>query len=701
MKNRKLLLIGWDAADWKIINPMLDEGLMPTLNKFVNEGVMGNLASLQPMLSPMLWTSIATGKRPEKHGIHGFTEPDPHTAGVRPVTSTSRKAKAIWNILTQQGMKAHAVGWFASHPAEPINGVCVSELFPMTSRGLTEAWPLADGAVYPEKLRERFAGFRMHPEEVREEAILPFIPKAASIDQNKDWRLAAFVKVLAENCSVHNCATWILENEEWNFAAFYYNGIDHFCHAFMGFHPPRREHVPEEMFELYRHVVVGAYRFHDMMLDRLLRLTPPDATVMLVSDHGFYSDHLRPPGIPTDPAGPTVQHRPLGVFAMRGPGVLSDERIYGATLLDITPTILSVFGLPVGQDMDGRVLVQAFETPPEIKTVSSWESIPGDSGMHPADIRMDAESAQALIDQFVALGYVEQEEDKQQAVKKSVRELRYNRARALMDERKPSSALPLFEALSEEWPKERRFKEYLARCYFQAGRREEAKALLVQLLAENERPLAVRDQTRAETQAEQIGGKSEETWVDRPSAVQARADWLMGLVLFEEGDKDAALTHLLRAEAAEPLLPNLHILLGNTYLRVGRLTDAKRAFSRALEIDVESPEAYLGMARCCLRSKENQDAVENALAALGLLHFMPVGHLVLGIALARLGHFDRAVVALETALSMAPGLLNAHRVLVAIHSRPEGDKRKAGLHKDLAVQLAAQRSTLARGARRQ
>jgi hypothetical protein len=80
---------------------------------------------------------------------------------------------------------------------------------------------------------------------------------------------------------------------------------------------------------------------------------------------------------------------------------------------------------------------------------------------------------------------------------------------------------------------------------------------------------------------------------------------------------------------------------------------------------------------------------------------MPVGHLVLGIALARLGHFDRAVVALETALSMAPGLLNAHRVLVAIHSRPEGDKRKAGLHKDLAMQLAAQRSTLARGARRQ
>ena len=88
----------------------------------------------------------------------------------------------------------------------------------------------------------------------------------------------SFAKVLAENCSIHNCATWILENEEWDFAAFYYNGIDHFCHAFMDFHPPRARMCPEDLFEPYREVVTGAYRFHDMMLDRLLQLTPPETT---------------------------------------------------------------------------------------------------------------------------------------------------------------------------------------------------------------------------------------------------------------------------------------------------------------------------------------------------------------------------------------------------------------------------------------
>src|SRR5271170_5706481 len=183
---KKVLLIGWDAADWKIINPLMDQGLMPTLNDFINHGVMGNLATLRPILSPMLWNSIATGKRPDKHGILGFTELDPHTGGVRPVSSTSRKVKAIWNILTQRGYNAHVLGWFASHPAEPINGISVSDLFPSAIDRMDKEWPLPQGAIHPEGMREIFAKLRMHPEEVTQAAILPWIPRAAEIDQEKD-----------------------------------------------------------------------------------------------------------------------------------------------------------------------------------------------------------------------------------------------------------------------------------------------------------------------------------------------------------------------------------------------------------------------------------------------------------------------------------------------------------------------------------
>ena len=125
----KVLLIGWDAADWEHITPLLEEGLMPTLDAFINRGVMGNLATLQPILSPMLWNSVATGKLADKHGIHGFVEPDPVNGGARPYTSTSRKCKALWNILSQSGLRSNVVGWWASHPAEPINGTVVTNAF--------------------------------------------------------------------------------------------------------------------------------------------------------------------------------------------------------------------------------------------------------------------------------------------------------------------------------------------------------------------------------------------------------------------------------------------------------------------------------------------------------------------------------------------------------------------------------------------
>ena len=80
---------------------------------------------------------------------------------------------------------------------------------------------------------------------------------------------------------------------------------------------------------------------------------------------------------------------------MKGDHIRQDERIYGATLLDVTPTILTLYGLPVGEDMDGRVLVQAFEEPPEITRIPSWENEPGECGMHAADVRMDPAAAQA------------------------------------------------------------------------------------------------------------------------------------------------------------------------------------------------------------------------------------------------------------------------------------------------------------------
>ena len=709
---KKVLLIGWDAADWKVINPLVDQGLMPTLDDFINHGVMGNLATLRPILSPMLWNSIATGKRPNKHGIHGFMEPDTQNGGIRPVSSTSRKVKALWNILTQRGFKTNVLGWFAGHPAEPINGISVSDLYPYATAPQDQPWPLPPGAVYPESLRDTFAELRMHPADVTEAAILPWIPRAAEVDQEKDKGLMSFAKILAENCSIHNAATWILQNEPWDFMAVYYNGIDHFCHGFMHYHPPRMEGVPEDRFEIYKNVVNGAYRFHDMMLQTLLDLAGPDATVLLVSDHGFHSDHLRPRGIPAEPAGPAVQHRPFGIFCMKGPHVQQDERIYGATLLDVTPTILTLFGLPVGSDMDGRVLVQAFEEPPEITRIPSWEQEPGECGMHPSDLRMDPAAAQAVLQQFVALGYIQPpSEDQSKAVASAVREANYNLARDYLDCGRPDDALPLLEDLAKNDPKQTRFQMHLAQCYLALSRREAAKQILESLIAadlnppeaadaKSEQPAAAPEATppqmaTPEAPAAETTTPEAATPQDKQPNPRPWADLLMGVIHFEEGNMEAALASLLKAEQSDPRLPNLHLRIGETYLRQKRTDDAGRAFQQALDIDGDSPEAHLGLAMVRLRQRQDEEAAEQALLAVGLQHFLPLGHFYLGVALARLGHRQRAMLAFETCLSMLPGLVAAHRWLAALHSQPGGDLDKAVRHRSLYAQLMHQRKTRA------
>jgi predicted AlkP superfamily phosphohydrolase/phosphomutase/tetratricopeptide (TPR) repeat protein len=684
-KTKKVLLIGWDAADWKIINPLLDQGLMPTLENLINHGVIGNLATLHPVLSPMLWNSIATGMRPEKHGILGFTEPDPQTGGVRPVTSTSRKVKAIWNILTQRGYKTHVVGWFAGHPAEPINGISVSDLYPYAVAPLEKEWPLPPGAVHPESLRETFARLRMHPAEVTEAAILPVIPRAAEIDQEKDKRLESYAKVLAENCSIHNAATWILQNQPWDFMAVYYNAIDHLCHGFMHFHPPRMEEIPEDQFEIYKGVVNGAYRFHDMMLQTLVELAGPETTVILVSDHGFHSDHLRPRAIPSEPAGPAVQHRNFGIVAIKGAHIKQDERIYGATLLDITPTILTLFGSPVGADMDGRVLVQSFEEPPEINRIPSWEQEAGDCGMHPADLRIDPVAAQAVLQRFVALGYVQAPgEDQAKAVEMAVREQQYNLARAYLDARRYRDALPLLKELAKKWPDEVRFSQYLAQCYLAMRSRAEAKSIVERLISNPPKRVA-----KDEAEFSKSEGR-EETPKPRPWA-----DLLMGIIHFEEGNMEEALASLLQAERSDPRLPDLHLRIGDVYLRQRRLDDAERAFARALEIDSDSPAAHLGLAVVHLRKRRNEQAAEQALHAVGLQHFLPRGHFYLGVALARLGLRERAALAFETSLTMLPGLMAAHRWLATLYRQPGGDPEKAARHNLIYLQMRHRRKTKA------
>jgi predicted AlkP superfamily phosphohydrolase/phosphomutase len=232
-KKQKVLLIGWDAADWKIINPLLDSGKMPTLRHIVENGTIGNVMTLEPPLSPMLWTSIATGKTADKHGILGFAEPDPDNGGIRYVEVTSRKCKALWNIFHHEGLKSNVVNWWPSYPAEPINGIYVANSFLRFSSNPQTPLALMEGTIFPEEYYKFLPRFKVHPSELTEQHLYPFFPDLDKMDLENDIRISAVIKEIANSATLQATTTYLLEETSWDFTAVYFDSIDHLCHGFM------------------------------------------------------------------------------------------------------------------------------------------------------------------------------------------------------------------------------------------------------------------------------------------------------------------------------------------------------------------------------------------------------------------------------------------------------------------------------------
>jgi len=701
MKKNKVLLIGWDAADWKIINPLLDAGMMPALESLVNNGVIGNIATLDPPLSPMLWTSISTGKHADQHGILGFTEPSPEGKGIRPCMITSRKVKAIWNILTQSGYKTNVVGWWPSHPAEPINGISISNFFQKATNEYGKNWPIAPGSVHPKEKEELFKELRIHHGELSEAHILPFIPDAAKIDQEKEKKLNSVANITAECSSIHAAATYILENEEWDFTAVYYDAIDHYCHGFMNYHPPKLPNVSQEMFDRYKGVVEGGYIYHDMMLNRLLQSTDENTYVMLISDHGFHSDHLRPKSLPKEPAGPAWEHRDYGIFVISGPGIIKDERIYGATLLDITPTILTLFGLPIGKDMAGKPLIQLFGKQPTPDYIDSWEEIDGDCGMHPKEMQRDPIAEKAAMDQLIELGYIEEpDENIEKQIENSVDESQFYLARVLMNRNKFTEAILILQKLYKKDENVVRYAFRLAKCNNALGRIDEASEIVEKIINYEEfiRPKEESEQFEKNVKEAKVKAEKEGKSLDQNSLQKIKINLskkreypqlflLKGTLEFSKKNYDSSLEFLKRAEKSDPHLPKLHQQLGKVFLGMGRIQDAERAFEKALETDPESAHAMFGMSNVMLRKKDYEKAAEYALDTIGLLYYYPSAHLNLGIALARMSIYERAIEAFRVSLSMAPGLIKAHRYLSYIYEYKLKDKVKADEHIEILKEI--------------
>ncbi len=627
--SKKVLVIGWDAADWQIIDPLIAAGKMPTLQKLIKGGVRGNLSTMNPPYSPMLWTSVATGKTPDKHGVLGFIEIDAEKQQIRPVTVRQRKVRALWNIFHNQGMKSNLVGWWPTHPAEPINGAVVSDLFPKAIGGKEKEWPLAPGSIHPKSLEKELTQFRIHPHELTEAHILPFIPKAQEIEDDHKKSLDIFVKIMAHNTSLHACSTWLQENTEWDFMAIYYDLIDHFCHAFMKFHPPKLPAIQEEQYEIFKDVINSAYRFQDMMLERTLELIDDDTLVIVMSDHGYVSDNSRLLTPPDVHAGPALEHREFGIFVMNGPGVKKGQNVFGTSLLDVTPTILNYFDLPIGADMDGRVMMDAFEELPPIKMIDSWENEPGDFGLHGQGSEEDVLSAQAAMEQLIELGYVDRPDSNvEKAIHKTKCELRFNLARVYMGKQEFDKAEEILLDLIQE---ETEISHFLVD--------------LVQL------SLIKEDYASARKYLEQLRENDPKS--------RTKTQLTEAKILFGEGKVPQGKKILEELSKRQSLAGASYFELGKLYMRLEEYPNAKENFEQAIEHKPNNAKYHHALATVYLRLGALEDALNHGLTSIELVRYFPDAHYTIGQILEKMGDLDSANQAYATAEKLRPKLKRA------------------------------------------
>jgi tetratricopeptide (TPR) repeat protein len=658
---QRLLIVGWDAADWILVNRLFAAGKMPVLRRLVEAGCRADLGTLEPRLSPLLWSSIATGKTADKHGILNFVEPEPSGGGVRVSTSTSRKTKALWNILSQNGLETRVVGWYASHPAELIRGSVVTNLLQEGEPGLeTASWPLMPGTVHPDSLADSVAAARQRVRGLPRETLRTLLPKVDEIGLG-DARVQMLMKLMAYATSIEGAMLASLRaGDRWDAAMVFFDAIDTMGHNFMQYVAPKMAHVSEREQRLFGGVMDRVYEWHDASLGRILEAAGEGTTVILLSDHGFHCDHLRP-NLSDLPPERRMEleaswHRPHGVLVMSGPGVQRGAEIASPTILDVAPTALALLGLPAGADFDGRVLSEALSTSPPAP-IPSWDAVDGDAGLHPADLRMDPLEAADALQQLIDLGYLAaMPEDQQARVDLVCRESTFNLGMTLMMRRRPAEAVPHFERLVAAKPGEQRYALGLGSCLAGAGRFREAIVCADGYLLQD------------------------------PACIDMQL--LRATALSLAGDDAAAGAQIDAVAMAVASHPELAVSLAGCYSACGRHADAYRQFEAARKRNPRDPVAHLGLARSQLALGAFEDAGGHALDALEITQALPEGHLILGAALTWYGDLENARKSLEFALKFDPGQLDAHRWL-ALVAEKSGDAAQAKASRAEAARLAA------------
>ena len=301
------------------------------------------------------------------------------------------------------------------------------------------------------------------------------------------------------------------------------------------------------------------------------------------------------------------------MLVVNGPGVKQDELTHGASILDIAPTILALSGLPVGEDMEGRVL-EVLEQVPAIDSIASWDA--GQTRQQ----EVDSEPAEP------------------QAAAAS-RALRFNRALSLMGGSRYEDAYKELSQLCELDADNYQYGIQAAFCLNMLKRYKELRIVLERVV----------NSLHKQLQQDTVSTND--------------IDYLMGCLELAEGNPARAIKHLELSRQAEVSRPGQFNQLGEAFIDHQCWSEARNAFNKALLLDPDSAHSHLGLSRCYLQEGAHQDAEAAARKTISLAYHYPLAHCCLGAALANQGRIEEAEAAARVALRIRPDFPAAEQLL--------------------------------------
>jgi|GEM_PF-4991795 len=395
-KGPRVALIAVDGLDLDQANRFVAEGLMPNLAHLMKEGATGKIQTLNPALSPRIWTTIATGVLPQQHGILNIITKDSHTGGIVPFDASHRKSPALWQMASDFGLEVLIVNYWPTWPAEKVNGVIISDLTSQALRhssvkGSNLEIDSLERLTYPLEVFEEVLPLIVKESEISAGEIAKFFNASESeisdIEEKDRWGMHKNIEMLRlalvyDTFSI-SAGLKLYRDRQPDLFMVYFKGLDLVCHRFWKYHEPEKfPTVSGNEIKVAGKVIERYYQLVDEMLGKLLMHIPRDSYVIVMSDHGFRADPKN-----REISGTHFKGVWFASLMDRGPNIKPGTKIrpailpaniqaMGCRVTDITPTILTWLGLPLAENFMGRPYAKLVKGLPKSPIIPGYPHVP-------------------------------------------------------------------------------------------------------------------------------------------------------------------------------------------------------------------------------------------------------------------------------------------------------------------------------------